>query len=169
MSHIRQRDPQKKPPCIFHHRRGSACLPVTQMPCPCLPVTQMPYCCPGIARFNRESNLPGIAGSMNGGSSSGQQALPVLLSSHHGLVLELAAAHAAYGPTVRLVKRWLGAHLLLGAQVKRQRVTTPTQHCSPQQPCRSMGCSNGTRCLFNTVPPVRAVAPPVCIFHDHGS
>ena len=43
--------------------------------------------------------------------------LPVLLSHHHGMVSELSAAHAAYGPTVRLAKRWLGAHMLLGGQV----------------------------------------------------
>lgn len=56
-------------------------------------------------------------GSGAGGSSSGRQALPVLLSQHHGLVSALSAAHAAYAPTVRLAKRWLGAHLLLGGQV----------------------------------------------------
>jgi hypothetical protein len=60
----------------------------------------------------------GSSGSgVGGGSSSGRQALPVLLSQHHGLVSALSAAHAAYAPTVRLAKRWLGAHLLLGGQV----------------------------------------------------
>lgn len=67
--------------------------------------------------------LPAAAGAGGGdgtsvaAGSSGQQSLPVLLSQHHGLVSELSAAHAAYGPTVRLAKRWLGAHLLLGSQV----------------------------------------------------
>ncbi|WIA14624.1 hypothetical protein OEZ85_003130 [Tetradesmus obliquus] len=45
--------------------------------------------------------------------------LPLLLSRHHGLISSLEAAHAAYGPTVRLAKRWLGLQLLLG----------PTQVC----------------------------------------
>jgi hypothetical protein len=62
------------------------------------------------------SSSGGSDGSSDGGS--GQQALPVLLSQHHGLVSALSAAHAAYAPTVRLAKRWLGAHLLLGAQVR---------------------------------------------------
>lgn len=58
------------------------------------------------------------APAVNGNSgSSGQQPLPVLLSQHHGLVSALAGAHAAYAPTVRLAKRWLGAQLLLGGQV----------------------------------------------------
>lgn len=56
-------------------------------------------------------------GSGAAGSTSSRQALPVLLSQHHGLVSALSAAHAAYAPTVRLAKRWLGAHLLLGGQV----------------------------------------------------
>lgn len=59
----------------------------------------------------------GSTGSSISGGSSGQQALPVLLSQHHGLVSALAAAHPAYGTTVRLAKRWMGAHLLLGGQV----------------------------------------------------
>jgi hypothetical protein len=68
-------------------------------------------------------------GAVNGtigisGGSSGQQALPVLLSQHHGLVSALNAAHAAYGPTVRLAKRWLGAHLLLGGQVRLAALTS---------------------------------------------
>jgi hypothetical protein len=40
--------------------------------------------------------------------------LPLLLSRHHGLISSLEAAHAAYAPTVRLAKRWLGLQLLLG-------------------------------------------------------
>jgi len=43
---------------------------------------------------------------------------PVMLSRHHGLIAALEAAHAAYGPTVRLAKRWLGLQLLLESQVR---------------------------------------------------
>jgi hypothetical protein len=57
-------------------------------------------------------------GSSSSVGSSGHQALPVLLSQHHGLVSALAAAHPSYVPTVRLAKRWMGAHLLLGGQVR---------------------------------------------------
>jgi hypothetical protein len=47
--------------------------------------------------------------------------LPLLLSRHHGLISSLEAAHAAYGPTVRLAKRWLGLQLLLGPTQVRVR------------------------------------------------
>lgn len=41
---------------------------------------------------------------------------PLLLSHHHGLISSLEASHTAYGPTVRLAKRWLGLQLMLGAE-----------------------------------------------------
>lgn len=87
----------------------------------------MCHLCVGV--FRREGSVIGAVNGSSGGSS-GQQALPVLLSQHHGLVSALSASHAAYGPTVRLAKRWLGANLLLGGQVGR--CDTHTTYNRPQ-------------------------------------
>lgn len=66
-----------------------------------------------------------IVAAADGSSSTAgsHMPLPLLLSRHHGLVSALEAAHAAYGPTVRLAKRWLGLQLLLGPhQVSEEAV-----------------------------------------------
>ena len=45
----------------------------------------------------------------------------LLLSWHHGLIASLEGTHAAYGPSVRLAKRWLGSQLM-GSQVSEEAV-----------------------------------------------
>eukprot|EP00775_Hariotina_reticulata_P010181 gene10181-10341_t len=72
--------------------------------------------------------LAGLPGSeaaiakITAAAAGGPVPRPVVLSRHHGLVSALEAAHAAYGPTVRLAKRWLGLQLLLGSQVSEEAV-----------------------------------------------
>jgi hypothetical protein len=77
-----------------------------------------------------------VAGMPGSSSSSSHTPLPLLRSHHHGLVSSLEAAHAAYGPTVRLAKRWLGVQLMLGDQVGGQQRRLGAQgllaaHASP--------------------------------------
>lgn len=45
----------------------------------------------------------------------------LVLSWHHGLVATLEGQHAAYGPTCRLAKRWVGAQLM-GSQLAPEAV-----------------------------------------------
>lgn len=43
--------------------------------------------------------------------AGGAEAVPLARARHHGLVAAACAAHPALAPTVRLLARWLGAHL----------------------------------------------------------
>jgi hypothetical protein len=63
--------------------------------------------------------------------------LPLLLSRHHGLISSLEAAHAAYGPTVRLAKRWLGLQLLLGPTQVRLCYNLQADSLAACGPCLS--------------------------------
>lgn len=45
----------------------------------------------------------------------------LLLSWHHGLVATLEGQHAAFGPSCRLAKRWLGCQLM-GSQLSEEAV-----------------------------------------------
>jgi hypothetical protein len=66
--------------------------------------------------LSRDGALAAVAQPSVGGPVGTRSPLPplLLLSRHHGLVSGLAATHAAFAPTARLAKRWLGTQLMLG-------------------------------------------------------